>query len=768
MNRTAYDKFRIPFHFFVPTVFILLGALLLGMIAYTNTSKLVERETIKNNLAVLNQTRSILDRRLAEIEMIAYLVANDTKVVSFQYVRDPLSGTNPYKMYETVKKLFNYPLTNHFLIDYYLVFKSNNMIFAPDKVYDLDQFYNMQLQVEGMDVATWRQSILANFHTRTYYPSQNMTYMKKEHSVLQYVHSFGNQSYYGGAVVMMIDNNQIRGMLSELDLHEGGYVYVADSDGNIVSYVAEKDEQLTTIDTNELGDRMHDQMQINGQQMLVTQSKSTYNSWTYISVQPLKQVLNKVTYLKTMITVIFVAALIFGLAIAAFFAYKQSRPWNVLMSMLARPQPDEGTATYRKNPLDAIQTSVKQLIENNEQLQERLTEQLPLLQNSFFDRLLTGQFNTKREIEISMAHLGLNWNHPYYVAAIVHFDQYMLELNEEILQELDIHKLAVQDLVNNHHKDHLFVQDIHVNQMALLINLGANSVAEAEEKLKTSLLSFYEEITQTLQVRIWIAVGTIVTDIVDISRSFEEAGVMVRNDDIPDQQAILYQFEQPSPIDSFYFPTDVELRLLNLVKSGNVDETNKLVAQIRERNQQKNVTPAMKKVLLYELLATFFKSCESLGGEQAKISLMMEPVLKNMEYIYNFEEVFSQIGGGYVHVAAAMNSRKKSHNELLKVDLLAYINENYNQSSLSLTVLADHFQTSEAYISYFFKEQTGENFSDYLETLRMNKVKHLLLHSEHTINEIAGEVGYVSLNTFSRAFKRSNGMSATEFRKINR
>ncbi|MBN2981472.1 helix-turn-helix transcriptional regulator [Cohnella algarum] len=90
------------------------------------------------------------------------------------------------------------------------------------------------------------------------------------------------------------------------------------------------------------------------------------------------------------------------------------------------------------------------------------------------------------------------------------------------------------------------------------------------------------------------------------------------------------------------------------------------------------------------------------------------------------------------------------------------------QTDLSLSKLAERFGISEAYVSYFFKEQTGVNFSDYLENERMKHAKRLLEESDMPVNEVAARVGYYSLNTFGRAFKRANGLSATEYRKMRK
>lgn len=91
--------------------------------------------------------------------------------------------------------------------------------------------------------------------------------------------------------------------------------------------------------------------------------------------------------------------------------------------------------------------------------------------------------------------------------------------------------------------------------------------------------------------------------------------------------------------------------------------------------------------------------------------------------------------------------------------------ESHIGEDLSLDILADKLKVSAAYLSAYFKDKTGINFIDYLNDLRIRKAKEMLLGSDAKIQDIAVSVGYQSVNSFIRMFKRSTGMSPGEFRK---
>ena len=90
---------------------------------------------------------------------------------------------------------------------------------------------------------------------------------------------------------------------------------------------------------------------------------------------------------------------------------------------------------------------------------------------------------------------------------------------------------------------------------------------------------------------------------------------------------------------------------------------------------------------------------------------------------------------------------------------------NYTDPALSLTTIAAHFGVSPAYLSQLFKEETGENFSDCLETIRMEHASQLLADPRLSVGDIACQLGYNSDKVFRRAFKRVKGTSPTDYRK---
>ena len=69
------------------------------------------------------------------------------------------------------------------------------------------------------------------------------------------------------------------------------------------------------------------------------------------------------------------------------------------------------------------------------------------------------------------------------------------------------------------------------------------------------------------------------------------------------------------------------------------------------------------------------------------------------------------------------------------------------------------------YLSQLFKKQTGQKFVDYLNDIRMNKAKELLIHSDRKMYQIAKNVGYDNTKYFFRIFKKKIGLSPEQYRE---
>jgi AraC-like DNA-binding protein/ligand-binding sensor protein len=96
-----------------------------------------------------------------------------------------------------------------------------------------------------------------------------------------------------------------------------------------------------------------------------------------------------------------------------------------------------------------------------------------------------------------------------------------------------------------------------------------------------------------------------------------------------------------------------------------------------------------------------------------------------------------------------------------------YIRENYTRK-VRLKEVADVSGLSAPYFSTVFKEEMGENLSNYLNRLRVDRATKLLLDTDLSLSEIAGSCGFEDQSWFSKIFKSYTGVSPGKYRDNNR
>ncbi len=106
--------------------------------------------------------------------------------------------------------------------------------------------------------------------------------------------------------------------------------------------------------------------------------------------------------------------------------------------------------------------------------------------------------------------------------------------------------------------------------------------------------------------------------------------------------------------------------------------------------------------------------------------------------------------------------------EISKSDFLDFINNNFQNCELTLDFISGETGVSQRRITNEIQNQFGCNFKSYINRLRINESKRLLLETELNIGEIAFKVGFNNQSHFNRVFKSEVQISPTEYRDKNK
>ncbi len=124
--------------------------------------------------------------------------------------------------------------------------------------------------------------------------------------------------------------------------------------------------------------------------------------------------------------------------------------------------------------------------------------------------------------------------------------------------------------------------------------------------------------------------------------------------------------------------------------------------------------------------------------------------------------------GAVTAAASSYRQKKSSGNKKLNAGVVGYIESRISDPQLSAEMIAGAMSLNAAYLRRFFKEQNGISLWDFINQRRIEKAKNLLVTTDGGVKTIAEDCGYVSIATFTRAFRRFTGMTPGGYRNLYR
>lgn len=95
--------------------------------------------------------------------------------------------------------------------------------------------------------------------------------------------------------------------------------------------------------------------------------------------------------------------------------------------------------------------------------------------------------------------------------------------------------------------------------------------------------------------------------------------------------------------------------------------------------------------------------------------------------------------------------------------IINYLEQHYRED-INFEDMAKHIGISYSYIRRIVNELTGQSLNDYLNQLRIEKAKQLLVEKDMTIAQISLEVGYYNVQSFNRFFRKFEGLPPSSYR----
>ena len=222
----------------------------------------------------------------------------------------------------------------------------------------------------------------------------------------------------------------------------------------------------------------------------------------------------------------------------------------------------------------------------------------------------------------------------------------------------------------------------------------------------------------------------------------------------------------PAPESSLSVPIDLKEAESLLLLTGDPSSAYAVLTKVKETIQMQNNSANDMKAQIIDFVYRLRTQFEATYEEIDDTSLdwnrrIISPLLAASNLDLMFEILQDFISFLYEYAASCTGShRQRNHVARIRQYILEHL-----ECSINLNDLAAEINRNPSYISYIFKQETGQNLFDYITQERIRHAKHLLKNTDLRILDIARACGYEDQSYFSQVFRKHTGVTAGEFRK---
>jgi len=553
-----------------------------------------------------------------------------------------------------------------------------------------------------------------------------------------------------GMLVFMLDTEEL---LSYFDFAQEigeGILYAVDGEGNILFT---NDSNYTAEEAAVLG---IEKIQKEYADYTLMKSESQGKGWKYyywITNNVARSRTINFLMLGIMVEIIFISGSIY---ISIRQARKMGRPIDEIFDLVSADNEEdfkEGNTTEKLGEL------VAGIVSTNQEMQEEIEESKPQLRKAFFHDLLTMDVSSTAELSYIAESAGINiQSDEFWVISVRLFSNNdMYDIDEQTLRDVRVITRSMQKHIEEQMEQNVWFYQRNYLSMLLLIDGCSHEqvINIVEDNYKWLLDTFSTE-------SVW-GISTKCSNIMNLWKHFEEAETVRKN--CNEKKPILEYSAEISDKLSFYFPETAEEKLIGYFHAGDMKAIRDVLSILENENL------INRKLTRNGFMKLNNKVCEMLSNclsEQDSMQHIMKlndlivgnEVIKGGQYFAVLEQIFEEI------CTKSAQIKGQRRNELID-NIREYIEINYANPDLGLGMVSMTFGISEGYVSSLFKKQNQIGFNEYVEKLRMAKAIDLLKEDNdkrENIEEIAEKVGYNSVQSFRRAFKRVYGTTPKNYR----
>ncbi len=401
--------------------------------------------------------------------------------------------------------------------------------------------------------------------------------------------------------------------------------------------------------------------------------------------------------------------------------------------------------------------------EIREKYMKEMEENISKEKKDLFQYLVTGAKSVVELFEIA-ERLNIDLSAMWYNIILIKF-QSMNHAHDEYSGSI----IEIEEKLKKFDGDaHMLAFDRNLEGKAFLFK--ADSEEELRQIQDNYLSSIKEIMTEYEHIRYFVGIGVPVNRLGELPNSFEKASHAFAHRYLVNENVILSyeEMEQGIYLEKEDFnisnvnPKQIDrAKIREFLKTGNKEET---IYFVDEFFKELGASAMQSKIFRqYITMDAYFCVVDFVEGLQYTRE-EIEPLDVASETLQSQENAMKYVIR-IIEEALELRERAVSNRYGDVVDeVMKYIEENYAEEDLSLNLLASHVNFSPNHLSMIFSQQTGVTFIKYLTDFRMNKAKELLRCTGKKSSVISMEVGYKDPHYFSYMFKKTQGMTPTQYR----
>ena len=757
MKHSTYNRTNktLLFHFVTSYSVIIILVLVLGLFFLFSVHTSSKEYIYQQNYTLFSESVDEMDTALSLLSTLTTQIGSDSDI------RNLSNQTEVSTYYYTLANEAMNHLTSIMSLQsalpiesFYVYLPETDRYISPTLFLESDLFYHFNKKYEESFYDTWNEMICSYQNSYTLIPLSS--FQKSGSTYLYKIPlDFTNSDAYHPAIACFeLSQKEIRKSFRNVLGNSYALVYVTDSHGqplftltdNLV--LSTSPEELSTL-VDFSSSYATEEFREKYKSYTITGISSDYNNWHYYLVQPSSYLLNDLTTYQFLY--IFVILLFCGVTYWLIYSLSKAnvKPYEIMSSTLE---------TSQKENLS--------LQDANLTLKDALERQRPLVYSAHLARIMKGYISSEQDIReitdfLQIRGLGIRYFFVLYIEVKLEQLEFFTEENTDSAQpysKLTEYEDILYRAFYRYFGNDILIYHPDVNSFALL--LSSDSKLSDSPDLLCYIRDTFSQMHNYLleEHSLWIfgGLGGANQRLPFFWKSYQQAAESASY--ATTEQFFQSYTELARSSATYYYPLEMEQKLLNFIQAANEMQIEEIFILIHRENYEYRTLPeATVNWLISDIRSTLVKARYSL------------PEIAGHEEFYNSFDETARLcttldDMKVLALSFASCFKEKPQSNQLILSIQEYLEANYFDSSLSLKKISDVFDISESYFSYLFKTETGKNFSDYLEELRMAQAFVLIRETDTPISELYSHLGYNNPNSFRRAFKKRYGDSPKSFR----